>query len=341
MLIRELVLRSWQHANWLTVLLWPLSLVYGAVFAVNRSLYRLGIKSSYKAPVPLIVVGNLTVGGTGKTPMVIFLIEQLRAKGYSPGVISRGYHGDAAAIAVQVKPDSLVSEVGDEPAMIVHRTQVPMVISANRRAACEMLLKSAKIDIIISDDGLQHHALVRDVEICLLDATTNHTNRYLLPAGSYRESSTRLDSVDFVVEHQSISANMLSRRPGSFSMQLEASEPTPLKMREKNDNETNNFDAARLTHAVAGIGNPQRFFDTCLNLGYTIKEYRFPDHYRFSDSDLDFGPSAQILMTEKDAVKCARLDNTNRWYLPVDAKLETGFIEALIEKLKKTGKQIR
>lgn len=330
--MRELVLSSWQQANFLSILLWPLSLVYRVVFVINKALYARGIKAVYQAPVPVIVVGNLTVGGTGKTPMVIYLIEALRSLGYTPGVISRGYHSTAGSSAVTVKPDTPFVDSGDEPAMIVARTQVPMVISGNRRAACEMLLDKSPVDIIISDDGLQHHALARDVEICLLDETTLQRNHFLLPAGPYREPRTRLNSVDLVVVHKSASVEF-NRVPDSsadqFFMHLQASAPCSLDARR-----ANHFDIEKLTLAVAGIANPARFFDTCRSLGYTIEEHAFPDHHPFSDDDLTFGQSAQVLMTEKDAVKCVGLNNTNRWFLPVDAKLETGFINALTEKLR-------
>ncbi len=337
MSIRELVLRSWQQANLLTVFLWPLSLVYRLLFAFNKTLYSVGLKSAYRAPVPVIVVGNLTVGGTGKTPMVIYLVEQLRARGYSPGVISRGYLASAngGAVTVSVTVDTPIAQSGDEAAMIVRPTQVPMVVSSNRRAACEKLLSHSSVDIIISDDGLQHHALARDVEICLLDETTKQTNYFLLPAGPYRESLARLDSIDLQVIHKP-STQQLNRQSnehesspndGQFIMHLRASQPSPL------DEHSGQFNADKTTHAVAGIANPQRFFDTCRSLGYTIEEHAFADHHPFSEGDLDFGVNTQVLMTEKDAIKCANFNNSGRWFLPVEAKLGIGFVHALIEKL--------
>lgn len=335
-MIQKLITDSWQKANFLTVILWPLSLIYRVVFKFNKALYDVGLKSIYTAPVPVIIVGNLTVGGTGKTPMVIYLIEQLRLQGYSPGVISRGYHANALEGVVSVTSDTPITKSGDEAAVIVKRTQVPMVVSANRRAACEILLKEFSVDLIISDDGLQHHALARDVEICLRDETTTRSNHCLLPAGPYREPQTRLSTVDLLVTHRKASseANDSSEETDKhFTMYLSASEPLSLNRTTSENSVSTKFDTGKLTHAVAGIANPQRFFDTCKSLGYTIEEHAFADHHPFTEGDLNFGEAAQVLMTEKDAVKCAKLSNANHWFLPVDAKLEAGFIDALVNKL--------
>jgi len=339
-LIRQLITDSWQKANLLTVMLWPLSLIYRAAFALNKNLYRVGLKSIYRAPVPLIVVGNLTVGGTGKTPIVIYLIEQLRLHGYTPGVISRGYHGNTVEGVQSVKPDTPIIESGDEPAMLMRRTKAPIVIGANRQAACEMLLDEFSVDVIVSDDGLQHHALARDVEICLRDMTTPQTNHYLLPAGPYREPRTRFETIDLLVTHQPATNEFngeLSSNTGGidkeFTMYLDASAPISVNSFAGNGSTANGFDTNKLTHAVAGIANPQRFFDTCRSLGYTIEEHGFADHHAFSASDLNFGEAAQVLMTEKDAVKCVNFNNASFWFLPVNAKLENGFIDAVLKKL--------
>ena len=339
-MIRKIITDSWRKPNLLTVIFWPLSLIYRAAFLTNRVLYNVGLKSIYKAPVPVIVVGNLTVGGTGKTPMVVYLVEQLRAQGYSPGVISRGYHGSSTDGVISVEADTPISKSGDEPAMIVQRTQVPMVIGANRRAACEMLLSEFSVDVIISDDGLQHHALARDVEICLSDMTTKQTNYCLLPAGPYREPRSRLKTVDLLVLHQA-AAREADKEPSSkdriigqqFAMHLDASKPVSVGSHNAVESELNDFESDKVTHAVAGIANPQRFFDTCRRLGYTIEEHAFADHHVFLEGDLNFGAAAQILMTEKDAVKCVKFKNASHWFLPVNAKLEAGFIDALVKKL--------
>jgi len=273
----------------------------------------------------VLVVGNLTVGGTGKTPLVIYLIEELRKQGFKPGVISRGYGGQASVYPCIVTPDTPASECGDEPALIVRRTSVPMVVGRNRQASIEKLLEISDIDIVLSDDGLQHLAMQRDIEICLLDATSLQRNTYLLPAGPYRESKSRLSSVDLVVEHG------LHQDQGElFAMNLKPSKAKPVV--EQSDGQSGVFDSAKPLHAVAGIGNPDRFFNTCAELGLNFEAHRFPDHYAYSFADIDFA-DAVVLMTEKDAVKCHDFADSRHWYLPVDATLSNDFALALTSKL--------
>ena len=331
MAFRDQLLKSWQQANVLTLALWPLTWLYATVFYIRKKCYQFDLFERFKAPVPVIVVGNLTVGGTGKTPLVIHLVEVLRANGFQPGVISRGYSGNAEQYPLFVNNETPVSESGDEPALIVRRTGVPMTVGSNRRASIELLLSSAKVDVIISDDGLQHLALQRDIEVCLMDETTGSTNTALLPAGPYREPLARLKSVDLIVKHQ----NHLSAQSGlgdkSFSMSLKAGEPLPVR---KASNEIGqSFDAKSAIHAVAGIGNPQRFFSTCEKIGLDFQEHSYPDHYQFKESDFEFLDGKAILMTEKDAVKCTNFSNEKLWYLPVDAQLSDGFTDSLITLL--------
>jgi len=327
--LARLLTRSWQNPNWLTLLLWPFSQVYRALFALRTQLYRLGILRSYTAPVPVVIVGNLSVGGTGKTPLVIFLIERLRDLGFRPGVISRGYGSNALAYPALVSSNMPVSQSGDEPALIHRRTGAPMAIGPDREADIKLLLESADVDVIVSDDGLQHLALNRKVEICLMDDTSPSLNRNLLPAGPLRESLDRLNCVDLVVRHQ---ANLTSQQPersNEFSMSLEPTKPCSI-----GDKKVTSFDFSRPIHAVAGIGNPQRFFNTCRELDLEFTEHSFTDHHCFTESDLDFGDDLPILMTEKDAVKCEGFANSKHWYLPVNAKLSDGFIEMLSQQLK-------
>ena len=305
----------------------PLSWVYWLVFALRKQCYRLGLLSSYRADIPVVIVGNLTVGGTGKTPLVIHLVEQLRANGFSPAVISRGYSGDATSYPLEVTESTPVNESGDEPALIVKRTKVPMVVGPNRGASIDLLLTNHSVDVIISDDGLQHFALKRDVEICLLDDTVKSENYSLLPAGPYREPLSRLKTIDLVVHHQREKKNL---EQGRFNMTLQASSAKPLNSLA---GEVNRLNKKERVHAVAGIGNPQRFFDTCQSEGYCFEAHAFVDHHHFNKSDLIFGDEAPILMTEKDAVKCQSFTINDAWYLPVDAKLSDGFVEALLAKL--------
>ncbi|WP_245941740.1 tetraacyldisaccharide 4'-kinase [Arenicella xantha] len=309
----------------MTVLLWPLSVLYRVLFAANRCLYQCGLKSVYRAPVPVIVVGNVSVGGTGKTPLVIYLVELLTAQGFKPGVISRGYHSQAHAGPLLVSPQTPVQQAGDEPALIVRRTGVPLCIDSNRKAAIECLLDNHDINVVISDDGLQHFALQRDIEICLLDQTSPMLNEHLLPAGPFREPLMRASSCDIVVHHGG------SEEQG-ITMQLEATSPSPLVT--ATSAEGAEFNASQPFVAVAGIGNPDRFFNTCREYGFTFESKPFPDHHQFSKSDIDFGDRI-VLMTEKDAVKCQEFADARHWYLPVSAKLSTGFDEQVIALLTK------
>lgn len=321
---REHLLRSWRQPNPLTILLWPLSLVYRSLFALRNRLYKIGFFASYSAPVPVIVVGNITVGGTGKSPLVIHLVGLLRDAGYTPGVISRGYKSQASEFPYQVTSNSGVKEAGDEPLMIVRRTGVPMAIGPNRRKSIELLISQYDIDIVISDDGLQHLALDRDIEICLVDNTSAQTNQQLLPAGPYREPISRLTSVDFLIHHGGDN--------GSITMQLIPSQPRPL-LNDSGSGDTIELDSDRNLHAVAGIGNPQRFFNTCGDLGLNFKPHAFPDHHAFTASDLEFDDGLVVLMTEKDAVKCQQFAKPNHWYLPVNAKLSAGFSDQFIDAI--------
>ena len=337
---REQLQHSWQRPNLLTWLLWPLSQLYKILFKLNRCAFSIGLRKAYRAPVPVIVVGNITVGGTGKTPMVIYLIEVLKKQGYQPGVISRGYAGNATTYPLLVTAQTDAKLCGDEPALIVRRTAVPMVVGPNRQADIEHLLARHDIDIIISDDGLQHHALERDIEICLLDRTNQQQNNKLLPAGPFRESPSRLDSVDLLVEHTALAAESAGAvQPGlsnKYQMYLEPSTPVLLAdmyATEKTKNKRT-LDVTGGVHAVAGIGNPQRFFNTCRALGWQIEAHAFADHHRFVEADFAFADQKMIVITEKDAVKCQQLVNSKLWFLPVDATLSSGFEASLANLIK-------
>lgn len=321
MAFRDTLIDSWRKPNALTFALWPLSQLYRALFSLNRKLYQVGIKSSFRAPAPVIIVGNITVGGTGKTPLVIFLVELLRERGYRPAVISRGYAGNSPCYPLLVTKDTPVLECGDEPSLIVRRTGVPMCVGPNRQQSIELLIDRHDVDVIISDDGLQHFALERDIELCLVDQKSSLLNKCLLPAGPFREVISRLSTVDFVIHHGGDSR---------YSMSLQLDAPRNIVGADKS------FDHTKHTHALAGIGNPQRFFDACLSLGLNIESHAFPDHHQFSRSDIDFG-DAQVIMTEKDAVKCEHFADQQHWYLPVDAKLSAEFNNDLIDALKRVN----
>ncbi|MFT6408841.1 MAG: tetraacyldisaccharide 4'-kinase [Arenicella sp.] len=323
--IKKSLLKSWNKPTALTGVLRPLSVLYKGAFALRKAAFNHGLFERYQAPVPVIVVGNLTVGGTGKTPLVVHLVEQLKLQGFTPGVISRGYSGAADGYPLLVTANTAVEHSGDEPALIMRRTGVPMAVGPNRRASIELLLKHYKIDLIISDDGLQHLALKRDLEICLIDQTTEHENENLLPAGPYREPLSRLLSVDFIVRH----GGEVGNAENQFSMNLEPANPLPVVPSNKSQ-----FPENADFHAIAGIAKPQRFFETCERLGFTITAHSFADHYLFRSEDISFD-DRPVLMTEKDAVKCLEIASENHWYLPVDAMLSAGFAEAVAITVRK------
>jgi len=317
---------SWRKANIITIILWPLSILYGALFTLRKLAYKVGILKSYRAPIPVIVVGNITVGGTGKTPLVIYLVEQLRAAGYNPGVISRGYGGKADFYPFIVELDTLASHCGDEPALIKQRTGVALAVGPNRRSAIELLMADAKIDVIVSDDGLQHFALQRDVEICIVDETKIQANHCLLPAGPYRELRSRLSTVDLLVRHVADVTNSHQ----DHNMRLLPSKPQALNQwNNQSDDQQAEFDPSKGLHALAGIANPDRFFATCNALGWQFTAHSFPDHHNFCAEDLEFGDQLPIIMTEKDAVKCQEFATQDHWCLPVDVKMNDSFINEL------------
>ncbi|MEO7050888.1 MAG: tetraacyldisaccharide 4'-kinase [Rhodanobacter sp.] len=299
----------------------PLAAAYGGVTRLRRMLYCRGWLRSVRLPVPVIVVGNLSVGGTGKTPLTIALAEALRARGYRPGVVSRGYGGRRREpLLLGDTPDP--AEVGDEPCLI-HAAGVPVAIGRERPAAARLLLE-AGCDVLIADDGLQHYALARDVEICVIDGVRRFGNQRLLPAGPLREPLSRLARVDFRV------CNGGEPAVGEFSMQLQGHEAVALLDRERRS--LVDFSGQRV-HAVAAIGNPSRFFASLRAAGIEPIEHAFADHHAFVASDLAFGDRLPVLMTDKDAVKCRRFARPLWWRVPVSAVLPEAFYDALVERL--------
>jgi tetraacyldisaccharide 4'-kinase len=296
-------------ARWL---LWPLSLVYGGLAALRRHGYRRGWLRSTRLPVPVIVVGNITVGGTGKTPLVIWLVEQLRARGWRPGIVSRGYGGRSANWPREVTPESDPGEVGDEPVLLARRLACPLAVAPDRVAAAQRLLAAQAVDIIVADDGLQHYALARDLEIAVLDGRRGLGNGLLLPAGPLREPASRLREVNLVVSHGAPGGGWRMDLAPQALRRLEGGESRPLAA----------F-AGRTVHAVAGIGHPERFFDSLRAAGLTVLPHAFPDHHRFSAEDIVFADNIEVIMTEKDAVKCRAFAGERHWYLAVEAVLDT------------------
>ena len=326
----------WQRRSIAACLLWPLSLLFGALAAWRRLLYRCHILSSYRLPVPIVVVGNVVVGGTGKTPLVIWLVAALRRRGYTPGVISRGYGGraNAAAGVLEVNVDSSVELVGDEPLLIARRANCPVMVGRDRVAAARALLVAyPTIDVIISDDGLQHYRLQRSVEIVLFDERGGG-NGWLLPAGPLREPISRRRDVT-VLNSVSVPAGLPEN---CVRMQVAGGHAESLSNRSRRMrlDEMN----GRIL-AVAGIGNPQRFFGMLREAGLSIETMALPDHHAFTTQTFADSTALShadiILMTEKDAVKCASIDRVGNdprmWVVPVTAQIDGALLDLIDNKL--------
>ena len=295
-------------------LLRPLGQLYRWIVALRGLCYRQGVLRSERMGVPVLVVGNLTVGGTGKTPLTAWLVAQLVAMGRKPGIATRG-HGRKTGEVLCVSASHDAATVGDEPLLLSRRTGVPVCVAA-RRADAARALQAAGCDIVVCDDGLQHLALSRDLEIAVVDGVRGLGNGRLLPAGPLREPPSRLDSVDFVVLNGGDDGTA-GDWPGALRMRLVGSQALPL-LRNEAARPLSSFNGQHV-HAVSGIGNPGRFFASLRAAGLSILEHPFPDHHAFVAADLAFDDAAPVLMTEKDAVKCEAFADTRLWYVPVEA----------------------
>jgi tetraacyldisaccharide 4'-kinase len=322
---QSLLERSWYGKTFLTQILRPLSWLFIAIVSIRQFFYRHKILKSTRMPVPVIVVGNLTVGGTGKTPLVIWLAEYLKSAGFRPGVLSRGYGGKAKTWPQQVRPDADPVVVGDEAVVIARRTSCPMAVGPDRVSAGLALLKYSDCDVIISDDGLQHYALQRDIEIMVIDGTRRFGNGYCLPAGPLRELKSRKDEVDFKVT-SGVAAQ------GEYPMIYKGKKIVNLLNSEARDIDDLKEKAVV---AIAGIGNPDRFFNYLRTHGMRLDTRSYPDHFQFTEDSISAPDDAIVLMTEKDAVKCQRYAKPNWWYVPVDAKLPKEFGLEIINSLGK------
>lgn len=318
-------LRRWLETRWYRpaeppAWLLPLESLFRRGVEYRRRQYREGRRGVEHLPVPVIVVGNLSVGGTGKTPLVIWLSDFLGRQGYRPGIVSRGYGGAADGGPYAVGPASDPALVGDEPVLIARRTQRPVMVCPRRVAAGRALLAAGDCDLIIADDGLQHLALGRDIEIAVVDAARGLGNGHCLPAGPLREPPERLTAVDLVV-YNGIAP------PGGYTMELRGD--VAVNLRDGTRRPLAAFAGAPVC-ALAGIGNPERFFSRLRAEGLAIGSRDFPDHHRFSAADLAFAGDAPLLMTEKDSVKCAAFAGPNHWCVPVTAGLPVAFGERLM-----------
>lgn len=314
--------------------LWsPLSLLVCLVARLKRLLYQLGIRKQTRIPVPLIVIGNLSVGGAGKTPLVAYLADLLRKEGYRPGILSRGYKGSASQWPQNVVASSDPDQVGDEPVMLAQLTGCPVVAGPDRVASARKLTGAHQCNLIISDDGFQHLQLARDIDILVFDTQRGEGlgNGWCLPSGPLRESAATRKYADMQVMHGVTTGKVV---PNSFSMSLKPGRMYALNNRKKKaDYRTLQ---QQPLHAIAGIGRPERFFESLRTAGLTVIEHPFDDHHHYTAADLQFDDQYGLVTTEKDAIKLAAIETSKTvWVLPVQAILEQGFRVQLLTLLEK------
>lgn len=338
----------WRGKHPLALLLLPLSWFYLALVLCRKLLYSKGLLPTRRVGAPVIVVGNLTVGGAGKTPLVIWLAQWLKARSHRPGVLSRGYGGALApGTARRVETGDDPALVGDEPALLARRAGCPVSVCSSRVKAAETLLRGGECDILLCDDGLQHTALARDLEIVVIDGERGFGNGFFLPAGPLREPLSRLNAVDLVVVNAGARGQKQAeeRFPGlsaPASPRRFIMERVPLpacSLRDGRERALADFRGEKV-HAVAGISHPERFFSMLEDCGIALERHAFPDHHSFRPADLAFaggdGPPT-LLMTEKDAVKCKSFRLENAWQVPVEARLSEDFERALERLLEQAG----
>ncbi len=328
MVISDLAEEVWYEEHSLAYVLTPVSWLYQAFMFLRSITYRCGLIPVLRLDVPVIVIGNITVGGTGKTPLTIWMAQYLKSKGMSPGIVSRGYGGKLSEKIQQVRPDSNPVLVGDEPVIIARNTQSPVAVGKNRYLAAKGLLEHQNVDVIICDDGLQHLRIGRNIEIAVIDGDRRYGNGKCLPAGPLREPESRLDSVDFIV------SNARTKR-GEHLMEY-----IPGKLRSvKNPEITQDIEAfkGKTVHAVSGVGNPARFHSYLRSHDLQLIKEEFSDHHNFTASELRYGDEFPTVMTEKDAVKCEEFATEDMWYLPISAQMANTFIHRLDKRLKEIG----
>ncbi|MEA3157688.1 MAG: tetraacyldisaccharide 4-kinase [Betaproteobacteria bacterium] len=322
--------RNWARVTAPALALYPLSLIFRALVALRRAAYANGLMHPIRLPIPVIIVGNISVGGTGKTPLVLWLATFLKSHGYSPGIVSRGYGArDREPRPVAAASDPL--RFGDEPVLLAQRSTTPVWIGADRVAAIRALLSAhAECNVVLSDDGLQHYRLARDVEIAVVDGARGLGNQFMLPAGPLREPPSRLTEVDAVVVNGSTATHLAAAT--LFTMNLEGRQFRNL-LNPEHTVDADHFQRKSVL-AIAGIGNPARFFAHLNRLGVSFRAQPFPDHHVYAASDLEHAQADAIVMTEKDAVKCAAFASEKHWVLPVDAVPSPELGELILRKLK-------
>jgi len=327
MLTKESIENIWYTKHPLGIVLLPLSWLYSLIIILRRLCYQSGLIAVNQIDVPVIIVGNISVGGTGKTPLVIWLADYFKNKGFNPGIISRGYGGKITGKSQQVRPDSNPGLVGDEPVLIAKRTDCPVAIAVQRRRAAEELIEYCDCDLILCDDGMQHYSLGRDIEIAVIDGQRRFGNGRCLPAGPLREPISRLNSVDLVVSKYIAGRHeyKMEYQYGDLVSLLEPEHTIPISSLN-----------GQSVHAISGIGNPDRYYSYLRNNKLHIINHEFPDHYPFTKNDVNFDDGLPVVMTEKDAVKCSDFATKNHWYLPITATLPDSFtyrLEALMKDI--------
>lgn len=323
--------KHWYRITPLHLILYPVSLFFRALVALRRELYLSGFLPSHQLLLPVIVVGNISVGGTGKTPLTLALAAQLIERGWHPLILSRGYGGTANK-PQPVNQSSTATQVGDEPVLMARRNLCPVWVGADRVATAHAALQACpQCDVVLCDDGLQHYRLQRDMEIAVIDGMRRYGNELMLPAGPLREPVSRLQSVDAIVVNGGDAAGK------EYAMNL-GGEIFYNLLKPDQTATAANFDQPNV-HAVAGIGNPQRYFQHLVSLGIAFTPHPFPDHHAYSAAELSFADCDAILLTEKDAVKCAPFADARYWVLRVDAQLDPALIDHLLRKIDTHGLQ--
>jgi tetraacyldisaccharide 4'-kinase len=305
----------YSNKNFFSLALAPLAWLFCLVVKIRQQAYKRQWISSKKFDIPIIIVGNITIGGTGKTPLVIWLAKFLKTQGLNPGIISRGYGGSTKSSPQAVYPDSDPQLVGDEPVLIARHSGCPVAVAPKRSLAVEYLLSEYNCNIIISDDGLQHYALQRDIEIAVVDAQRRYGNERCLPAGPLREPLSRLKTVDWVISK-------------GIELEYEIKE-----LRRVSDDQIVTAVANQKVHAIAAIGNPNGFFQLLRQYGLELDCHEFRDHHIYTESDILFDDDLPVIMTEKDAVKCKSFAKQQHWYLLITAKLPESFKAQINKKL--------
>ncbi|MCF6767697.1 tetraacyldisaccharide 4'-kinase [Thiotrichales bacterium 19S11-10] len=327
-MLEKYFLRHWyqQNKTYLAYLLMPIAWIYYLTSLIRRFIYTRYLQP--KLNIPVIVIGNITLGGVGKTPLVEAIYTKLKEKGYTPGIISRGY-GRKTKEDLVISEKHRATDVGDEPLMLYQFLQCPIAVAKKRLQALRLITKQyPNVDVIISDDGLQHYQLPRDVEIIVIDAKRKLGNELIFPAGPLREKKTRVKTVDFVIYNESDTSPIDASY--HYTMTLKPSGLINLKTKKSYSPD---YLSRQTIYAVAGIGNPSRFFYSLTNLGYQIIEKPFPDHYQYKIHDFAFKDDFPIIMTYKDAIKCESFDLDNLWYLSVKVEISEQFFDQLLLRI--------